>query len=247
MLMGIVLSEKEDFPKMRKLFILIALSFASISVSAQSLKPENPYPMSAGINKGTSDSLVGTHYWYFYAMPGSNRLTVRFKSPTALYGAQLNTALSITLYDEKRSFRITKVVTQRKNENETTFSADNVKSKMKIIVSIMPPNQNLIRMGGDYEIEANGNVQFAEVASKADPIVRTYDSKVNTYGPTRFLADGSVVASDGSRGTWTVFDAENRIYTVQIDAFRYSVQYIPGYGLVKPSEPNQIVFQELRR
>ena len=232
---------------MRKLFILIALSFASISISAQSLKPENPYPMSAGINKGTSDSLVGTQYWYFYAMPGSNRLTVRFKTPTALYGAQLNTALSITLYDEKRSFRITKVVTQRKNENETTFSADNVKSRMKIIVSIMPPNQNLIRMGGDYEIEANGNVQFAEVASKADPIVRTYDSKVNTYGPTRFLADGSVVASDGSRGTWTVFDAENRIYTVQIDAFRYSVQYIPGSGLVKPSEPNQIVFQELRR
>lgn len=105
--------------------------------------------MSAGINKGTSDSLVGTQYWYFYAMPGSNRLTVRFKTPTALYGAQLNTALSITLYDEKRSFRITKVVTQRKNENETTFSADNVKSRMKIIVSIMPPNQNLIRMGGD--------------------------------------------------------------------------------------------------
>ena len=134
---------------MRKLFILIALSFASISISAQSLKPENPYPMSAGINKGTSDSLVGTQYWYFYAMPGSNRLTVRFKTPTALYGAQLNTALSITLYDEKRSFRITKVVTQRKNENETTFSADNVKSRMKIIVSIMPPNQNLIRMGGD--------------------------------------------------------------------------------------------------
>lgn len=232
---------------MRKLSILIGLILAAISVSAQSLKPENPYPMSAGINKGTSDSLVGTQYWYFYATPGSNRLTVRFKTPTALYGAQMNTALTITLYDEKRTFRITKTVTQRKNENEATFSAADVKNRMKVIVSIVPPNQNLIRMGGDYEIEATGSVQFAEVAAAADPIVRTYDSKVNSYGPTKFLADGSVVASDGSQGTWKVFDAENRIYTVQIDAFRYSVQYIPGYGLVKPSEPNMIVFQELRR
>jgi hypothetical protein len=45
-----------------------------------------------------------------------------------------------------------------------------------------------------------------------------------------------------------VFDKENRIYTVTMnDGFKTSVQYIPGYGLVKPSEPNLIEFQELRR
>ncbi len=232
---------------MRKLGVLIAFFLAVAGASAQSLKPENPYPLNSGINKGTSDSLVGTQYWYFFATPGSNRLTVRLNTPTTLYGAQLNTVVTITLTDEKRTFRITKTVTHKQNASEATFTADKVKTKMKIIVSVAPPNQNLIRMGGDYEIEATGDVQFGEAASTADPIVRTYESKVNSYAPTRFLADGSVVASDGSRGTWKAFDPENRIYTVQIDGFRFSVQYLPGYGLVKSGEPNTIVFQELRR
>jgi hypothetical protein len=203
--------------------------------------------MSAGINKGTSDSLVGTQYWYFYAMPGSNRLTVRFTSPTALYGAQMNTVLTITLYDEKRSFKVTKTVTSNKTQRETTFVADNVKSKMKIIVSVVPPNQNLVRMGGDYEIEANGSVLFAVTSTNADPIVRTYDSKVNSYGATKFLPDGSIATTDGSRGLWKVFDAENRIYSVAIDGFKFSLQYLPGYGLVKTSDPSARVFQEMRR
>lgn len=232
---------------MRKLSLMIAFFLAVGCVSAQSLKPENPYPLKAGINKGTSDSLVGTHYWYFYGTPGSSRLTVRFKQPTTLYGAQPNTVLTITLYDEKKTWRTTKVVSSNKNATEATFAADKVKQKMKIIVSVTPPNQNLIRMGGDYEIEATGDVQFDDVKSAADSIIRTYESKVNSYGATKFFADGTVEASDGSRGTWKAFDSENRIYTVVIEGFRFSVQYLPGYGLVKPGEPNMIVFQELRR
>lgn len=203
--------------------------------------------MAAGINQGTSDSLVGTHYWYFYAAPGNNRLTVRFKQPTTLYGAQPNTALTITLYDEKKTWRTTKIVSTNKNATEATFTAEKVGKKMKIIVSVMPPNQTLIRMGGDYEIEATGDVAFDEVKNAADPIIRTYDSKVNSYGAVKFLADGTVEAANGSRGTWKAFDSENRIYTVLIDTFRFSVQYLPGYGLVNPGEPNTIVFQELRR
>ena len=233
---------------MRRLMGLALLLSAAGVASAQSLKPENPYAMSAGINKGTSDSLDGIHYWYFYALPGSNRVTVRMKTPATLYGSQMNNNIvTITLYDEKRTFKITKAVAGIKNSSEATFTADNVKSKMKIIVSVIPPNQNLVRMGGEYELEATGNVAFAEASSMGDPIVRTYDSKVNSYGATRFLADGSVVATDGSRGTWKSFDPHNRIYTVQIDQFRFSVQYLPGYGLVRTSDPTAIVFQELRR
>lgn len=233
---------------MRKLIVLALLMTAVGAVSGQSLKPENPYPMSAGINKGTSDSLVGTQYWYFYAMPGSNRVTVRLKTPATLYGSQMNNnVVTITLYDEKRTFKVTKAVTGIKNSSEATFTADNVKSRMKIIVSVVPPNQNLVRMGGEYEVEATGNVQFADAGSKGDPIVRTYTSMVNSYAATRFLADGSVLTSDGSRGTWRSFDPENRIYTVQIESFRFSVQYLPGYGLVRTNDPSLIVFQELRR
>ena len=232
---------------MRKISSLLAIVLCAGYVSAQSLKPESPYPMKAGINRATSDSLVGTQYWYFYATPGNSRLTVRLKTPTTLYGAQLNTVVTITLTDDKRTWRNTKTVTTRPNQTEATFTADNVKKAMKIIVSVAPPNQNLIRMGGDYEIEAAGSVQFGEVSASADPVIRTFQSMVNSYGATRFLADGTVIASDGSRGTWQAFDPQNHIYNVEIGKFRWSVQYLPGYGLVNPSEPSSIVFQELRR
>ena len=232
---------------MRKLAILFAFLFAVSSASAQSLKPQNPYPLSSGINQGTADSLVGSHYWYFWANPGSNRLTVRFKMPTTLYGAQPKTILTVTLTDASRSFRITKTVSNQLNAREATFTADKVTKRMKIIVQIDPPNQNLLRMGGDYEVEASGDVAFEDSKSAGDPVVRTYDSMVNGYGATRFTADGRVIGSDGSEGTWKVFDPESRIYTVEIGQFRWSVQYRPGYGLVKPSEPNMIVFQELKR
>lgn len=231
---------------MTKLGVLIVLFVAMGSAAAQSLKPEDPYPLKAGINKGTADSLVGTQYWYFYSTPGSNRVTVRFK-PMALYGAPMNTVLTITLYDEKKTWHITKLISTNKNASDATFTAEKLDRKFKVIISVAPPKQDLIRMGGDYEIEATGDVQFDELKNRADPIIRTYDSMVNDYGATKFLGDGTVEASNGSHGTWKVFDAENHIYTVLIDGERFSVQYLPGYGLVKPGSPGTILFQELRR
>ncbi|MEK7855348.1 MAG: hypothetical protein AAB288_04605, partial [Acidobacteriota bacterium] len=143
---------------MRKLSIVIALFLAAGFVSGQSLKPESPYALKAGINQGTSDSLVGTHYWYFYVTPGSNRLTVRLKNPTTLYGANLSTVLTVTVTDEKKTWKVVKTATSKINASEATFISNKVDKKIKILVSVAPPNQNLIRMGGDYEIEATGDV-----------------------------------------------------------------------------------------
>ena len=238
--------------RMNKLALVIAIFFIVGSAEAQSLKPEDPYPLQAGINKGTADSLVGTQYWYFYAMPGDSQVKVRFANATALYGASIkNTTLTITLTDNKKTWRNTKVITPQRNQSEATFSADKVKTKMRIIISVAPPNQNLLRMGGDYEIEATGEVQFDEAKSATDPIVRTYEPKVmhysDSYGTTKFLADGTVATANGFKGTWKLFDREHRIYSIEIEGIKYSLQYLPGYGLVKPDEPNAIVFQELRR
>jgi hypothetical protein len=237
---------------MRKLTLVLSFFLVALGASAQSLKPGEPYPLQEGINQGTSDSLVGVHYWYFYVTPGSNRLTVRFKTPTTLYGTELsNNILTITVTDEKRTWKVTKIVSSNKNLSEAIFLADKVKTKIKIIVSVAPPNQQLLRMGGDYQIEATGDVEFDEVKSKMDPIVRTYDPKTmhysESYGATKFLADGTVETANGFTGTWKVFDRENRIYAIVIGKIRYSLQYLPGYGLVRPSEPNIIEFQELRR
>ncbi|MGH9946075.1 MAG: hypothetical protein ACRD6X_02640 [Pyrinomonadaceae bacterium] len=233
--------------------ILFSIVFLAVGyAAAQSLKPESPYPLQAGINKGTADSLVGTQYWYFYASPGNSRVTVRLRAPTTLYGTELrNNRLTITLYDEKRTWRNAKSVTSRPNETEATFTADKVAKKMKIIVSVAPPNQNLVRMGGEYEIEVNGDVQFDAAKSAGDPIVRAYQPKTGIdgedYGTVRFNADGTIETANGYTGTWKLFDRENRIYTVVVGRLRVSVQYLPGYGLVQPDDPKLIVFQELRR
>ena len=136
--------------KMRKLSILITFLLAVGCATAQSLKPEDPYPLKAGINKGTSDNFVGTHHWYFYAAPGSNSLTVRFKTPTTLYGAQLNNnVLTITVTNEKKTWKAVKIVSSNKNSSEATFTSNKLDKKIKIIVSVAPPNQSLLRMGGD--------------------------------------------------------------------------------------------------
>ena len=231
--------------KLTSFLLVIFLSAAAIS--AQSLKASDPYPLKDGINSATSDSLVGTQYWYFYATPGSSRVVVRLKQSTALYGAQMKTTLTVTMTDANRTWRSTKMLTANPNGAEVSFAADKVAKHQKIIVSVAPPNQNLIRMGGDYEIEVTGNVAFAEASVDVDPVIRTYDSMVNSYGATRFLADGTIIASDGSQGAWKLFDPDNHIYSIVIGPYKASLQYRAGYGLVKPSEPNLIAFQEVRR
>jgi hypothetical protein len=227
--------------------LLAVTLFVTVCAAAQSLKSDEPYPLKDGINRATSDSLVGTHYWYFYAVPGSSTVKVRLKKPTTLYGAEMKTVLTVTLTDAKRTWRSVKSLNATPSGSEISFNADKVAKRQMIVVAVAPPNQNLLRMGGDYEIEVTGNAEFNGETVSEEPIVRTYESKMNDYGATRFLADGSIIASDGTRGTWKAFDPENRIYTITIAKFRFSAQYRAGYGLVRPDDPNLIVFQELRR
>jgi len=232
---------------------LLALFLLSVvwGASAQSLKPESPFPLKAGINQGTSDSLVGTHYWYFYVQPGSSTLKVRFKRPTTILGANINTVLTITVTDDKKTWKVVRTVNGSPNGSEATFTSEKLDKRVKIIVSVAPPNQNMLRMGGDYEIEASGDVAFDDEKSTGDLIVRTYEPKIaeqaiGDYGTVRFNADGTIDTANGFNGNWKLFDRDNRIYVVKIMQYRYSLQYRPGYGLVKPDEPNMIVFQELR-
>jgi hypothetical protein len=159
----------------------------------------------------------------------------------------MKTTLTVTMTDANRTWRSVKMLTANPNGAEVSFAADKVAKHQKIIISVAPPNQDLIRMGGDYEIEITGNVAFAEASVDRDPVIGPYDSKVNSYGATRFLADGTIAASDGSQGAWKLFDPDNHIYTVVIGQYKASVQYRPGHGLVRPSEQNMIVFQEVRR
>ena len=236
---------------MRALGVLMALFLAVGGASAQSLKPDSPYPLKAGINQGTADSFVGTHYWYYYLAPGNSQLTLRYKNPKTVLGAPVYTQLKVTVTDEARTWQSSKVVTSNRNESEASFFSEKLTKRQKVIVIVAPPDRTLVRMGGDYEIVATGDVAFDDVKSTGDPIVRTYDAKTahytEFYGATKFNADGTIITANGFTGTWQVFDRENRIYAVQLGGIRYSLQYAPGLGLVRPSDPTFIEFQELRR
>jgi hypothetical protein len=211
--------------------------------TAQSLKPEAPTPLQDGVNRGLADSMVGPQYWYFLSGPGEVQVIARFKTTMAQL---VREPLTVTLYDEKRTWHVTKVVISENGAlGETTFTGK-LDQKRKTIISVAPPSGGLLRTVGDYELQVTGAVQFDAADKTHEPIIRTFVAKVNDYGATKFLADGTVQASNGSAGTWKAFDPENHIYTVVIDQFRFSVKYLPGRGLVDPDDPTSVKFQELR-
>ncbi|HEY6330712.1 MAG TPA: hypothetical protein VI756_15355 [Blastocatellia bacterium] len=229
---------------MNKLTTLFSLCCMALSCSsAQSLKPEDPAPLQAGINRGIADSMVGTQYWYFLSGPGEVHVNARYKSTM---GPMVREPLTITLYDEKRTWQVSKtVISENSALGETAFTGK-LADKRKTIISVAPPSGGLLRSVGNYEVEVTGAVQFEAANNSRDPIIRTFLSKVNNYGATKFHASGTVEASNGSSGTWKAFDPENHIYTVVIDQFRFSVKYLPGRGLVDPDDPTSLKFQELR-
>lgn len=232
---------------MKNWCLAIAFIAAIECASAQSLKPEDPWPLKQGINTGTVVGGKDTQYWYFIGGPGEVRLLAHFKSHEGFPGP---IELTVTLYDEKRTWHTSKVV----SENADGTFIGKLDKKQKTVISVAPPSGiYLIAAGGNYELEATGAVQFEEARVTGDPIIRTFAARDNysggvpgPYGATKFRADGTVEASNGEHGTWKAFDPENRIYTVIIGRMRFSLQYVPGRGLVDTQDPTHVVFQELR-
>ena len=195
---------------MKKLGLLFALFAAAVSASAQSLKPEDPYPLKAGINRGTADSFVGTHYWYFYADPGAIHVSVRLRDAKTALGVGLKTTLTVTLTDGARTWKpAIKYIGTQPNTTETAFEGK-VAKRTKILLSVAPPQGTLLRTGGDYEIEVSGAADYGQLKDTGDPIVRTFDAKVQDYdgpyGAVKFNADGTVITANGFTGTWCLFD-----------------------------------------
>jgi hypothetical protein len=222
----------------------LALVLSTTSAFAQSLKPEAPAPLQAGINKGTVDNFVGTQYWYFLSEPGATHLHAQFKS-MGLMGNPYKSTITITLSDEANSWHTSKILTSDSQSVDYTFDGE-LKKPTKILVTVAPPSGGLVRMGGEYQLEATGAVSFGQ-KSTVDPVIGTYKQMcgyTSLLGACKFLPDGSIQTSSGANGKWQLFDQSSQTYVVDIDGQdRHSLQLMAGRGLC---DGDAIVFQQLQ-
>ena len=230
---------------MKAALVAVVLStFLTSLATAQSLDPDKPYPLKAGANRGTVDNTVGPNYFYFWAGAGQNTVHVTYNSMTFL-GAGMQSSLTVQLSDEKKSWKVRKVVTSLNKPGEATFPGD-LKERTKIIVSLFPPSGGLIRTGGDYEVEVTGAAQFDPEPAAVDLLVGMYTPKTiyeNENTAVKFSADGTLEFASGTQGRWKLFDVKGRIFTVSFGTTRLSLKLLPGRGLVQPNDAS-IVFQQ---
>lgn len=212
---------------------------------AQSLNVNAPTPLHSGINRGLVDALVGPQYWTFLAQPGTSKVHVTF-SAMGIYGTAPRTSVTFTMSDPGNTWHTSKVVTSQGTPVDTTFEGS-LKSPTKIIVSVVPPTNALLRVGGNYEIEATGAVSFT-ASNSANPSIVGIFKQLAGYtkplGDCKFSADGKVVTTSGASGNWKLFDEDAQIYVVNIDGEeRHSLKFVPGRGLI---DNDIIVYQQLK-
>jgi hypothetical protein len=239
----------------KRIALLVAMLVLTATLAeGQSLKSSSPAPLQAGVNEATTDNFTGTHYWYFYGGPGTVVLHATLKG-MGMMGSPMNTRFVVTLSDAAGSFQVSKVLVSGSNQAPATGTFDGkLKTRTRLIVSVAPPSQALVRMGGTYDLEASGAVAFGVERSLGDPIVQTFYGDFGApsgqgaggtqdYGATKFRADGSIVCANGASGTWKLFDAGTRVYSIVLDGQHYSLKYEPGRGLIDAGNDSQIVFK----
>lgn len=223
-----------------------ALAVCAGPAAAQSLHVENPSPLAAGVNQGSVDSFVGPHFWSFVAQPGRFHLVFAGSGTQEGFsiGGRAVAAIAFAPASKTSHFTV------KESAQSTSFDGV-VATPQKVVVEVEPRKSALVRQTTDYTLTLTGSV--TSVASggvpaggpTSPPIAGVYIAKTSDAGAVRFAADGSLTASNGAHGTWTLFDEAARIYTVVLDGRRMTVTLSPGRGLVDPISHN-IVF-ELQR
>ena len=207
--------------------VLLLAAVSAPQAAGEILDPKPPAPLQSGVNTGTADNMIGPQYWFFTGGPGIVKIVARFKSMGLLGNPHAGYDHHCSV-DEKKTWG-TKVALSAQasfNQKEIPGKFD---KKQKVILEVVPPPNGLVRSGGDYQIEVTGAVEFAQPEKTGvDPIVRTY---LGGRGLCKFLADGRVLAADGTEGRWKLFDADTKSYSITYPGFSpESVKLVPGRG-----------------
>ncbi len=219
----------------RSVRFIIAALFAFVVTSlagAQSVDKKAFAPLQQGANSGKVDSMIGPHYWYFYAEPGAFQVVFRQGSALGFAAsghATIDCGFSPKTPGSHISFKA--------EPNGVVFSGT-VTQRTELGIVVTPPNSTLIRSTVPYSIAATGNVRFDPPKDSAAAIVGMYNSFLGYHageeplGATRFNANGTVEAANGTTGTWKLFDQQSATYIVVIAGQRVSLHYDPGRGLI---------------
>ena len=237
---------KLSFGSLRSSFgigVLSAAMLASLPASSQSLKVETPAPLQQGSNRATVDSMVGDHYWYFYADPGRFHIDFTYGNPQEGFSTGGRPAMRAAANPKTPG----SVLTLKEAPGSTTYDG-NVTTRTRILVGITPAPGSLVRQTSEYHITVSGNVSFADASAGPSPIVGIYVMKVMESGrpdpgAIKFLANGTIITSNGGEGTWKLFDGD--VYTVILSGQRMTLNLQRGRGLLDP-KTNFTVFEMQR-
>lgn len=170
------------------------ITFVAWSVSyAQSLDPQKPAALGAGINKGNVDSMSGDHYYYFWAGPGHIDVKMAFKE-MGIFGAPLRQALNFDFFDESRQLLSHNAVVSIGNLERIVNSGD-FRSRQKVVLAVTP-QKALVRLGGYYEIEVTGAAAFDGPASATAGVAPKGTQLVHPGGP--LIQPGGALVQPGA-------------------------------------------------
>jgi len=161
-------------------FATVVLSLAGSASQAQSLDPQKPAALAAGINKGNVDSVSGAHYWYFWAGPGHVDIKMAFKE-MGIFGAPLRQALNFDFYNEQGKLISHNAAVSQDNLEHIKTSGD-YGSRHKTILAVVP-QKGLVRLGGYYEIEVTGAAAFDGTTSATSAVKPVDTSLYHPAGP----------------------------------------------------------------
>ncbi len=227
------------------IFATVCLLAAAVPAVSQSLKLDAPAPLHAGNNQALIDSFVGDHYYFFFAEPGHFHITWTWGGANEGFNIGGKPSFAAA-FNPKTSGA---AMTTRNLPNGVTYDGS-VTQRTRVMVGVSPVNSKLVRQTTPYVIVVTGNVSFGSSAGGPDPITGVYAQKLlfqgePELGAVKFLANGTIVTSNGGSGTWKLFDADSGIYSVTVGGHRMTLTLQRGRALIDTSNKNTIF--ELQR
>jgi hypothetical protein len=230
---------------MKSVLLSLCLLATFIPAHSQSLKLEAPAPLHEGNNQALIDSMVGDHYYFFYAEPGKFHIAWSFGGANEGFNVGGKPSFAAAFNPKTNGA----VLSFKNGPNGVTYDGT-VTQRTRVLVGVSPVNSKLVRQTTPYNIVVTGNVSFGSASAGPDAIVGVYAQKMMfqgepELGAVKFLANGTIATSNGDSGTWKLFDADSGIYTIIIGSRRMTLTLQRGRALVDTT--SKLTIFELQR